>query len=509
LALSERETNPPDVPAIDLSEVRLPLAHACARLQCVFARLLEPRDPPDTDTPNLQPRGDDDPRVILKNALPQNVSALLLPILCEIAGVPNDSQPQQRPLTTRPLDRPARESRLTDLACDRSAERMLNDKPALSNYLDRAATKLAGLVAQLFEETHLHAVGAFGQGDAGRIARRYYQCFDFFDSVQFPMMFGTEIGEPDTVDIIRVCPEDSPSLVDEAKERRTKLKGLAVAHFGAFLDRDWRVSDLLWGRLDGAERLITALLPLKETEGLRNNLIDEAHEAILNEFKARARLGTMALNAATNQGSRQPETQIVRQVIDAIVSPAAMATRQNQTDFMSLWSMLLTAEPNRIVLMRTLSRGATIAGQMLDGIAAGSQLSVAGKWLAGAGRALWALVEISVPHHWATLLGRYWQSLLLLISIILIAAGLVATQPSVGWAVLGLSVLLVALRTILWDFMSGSRFRAAVGALVIVLVLAVLYRWANAWSQTLQTSTCSLLGNCPAQVHSPPFSTID
>jgi hypothetical protein len=31
---------------------------------------------------------------------------------------------------------------------------------------------------------------------------------------------------------------------------------LAVAHFGAFLDRDWRANDVLWGRLDAVERII-------------------------------------------------------------------------------------------------------------------------------------------------------------------------------------------------------------------------------------------------------------
>lgn len=202
------------------------------------------------------------------------------------------------------------------------------------------------------------------------------------------MMFGTDIGEPDTVDIIRVCPEDAPALVpDDVQERRTKLKGLAVVHFGAFLDRDWRVSDLLWGRLDGAERIITALLPLQQSAQLRNRLIDEAHAAILAEFQARPRLGTMALNPTRNQSARNPLTpQTVQQVIDAIAPHAAAASRQTQTTFMSLWRTLMPAEPDRVMLMRTLARGTTIVGRMLDGIAGSSQLAkTPAKWLAKAG----------------------------------------------------------------------------------------------------------------------------
>jgi hypothetical protein len=301
---------------------------------------------------------------------------------------------------------------------------------------------------------------------------------------------------------------------DDVQERRTKLKGLAVAHFGAFLDRDWRVSDLLWGRLDGAERIITALLPLQGSAQLRNELIDEAHEAILAEFEARPRLGTMALNPTRNQSARNPLTpQTVQQVIDAIAPPAAAAKRQTQTTFMSLWQMLMPAEPDRVMLMRTLARGTTIVGRMLDGIAGSSQLSTPAKTpaklLAKAGWALWALVEISVPRHWSTLLGKYWQSLLLLISIILIVAGLVTAQPAVsafGWAALGFAVLLFVLRTILWDFMRAGKVRAALGGLAILIAAGVvfvgglqIYKWGGAEWKEVQVLTCEALHNCPTQ----------
>jgi hypothetical protein len=39
-----------------------------------------------------------------------------------------------------------------------------------------------------------------------------------------------------------------------------KLAGRTLGHFGGFLDRGWRRNDLMWGRLDGAEALIRAVL---------------------------------------------------------------------------------------------------------------------------------------------------------------------------------------------------------------------------------------------------------
>ena len=39
----------------------------------------------------------------------------------------------------------------------------------------------------------------------------------------------------------------------EATTSQRKLGGNALAHFGGFLDENWRLNDILWGRLDTAE----------------------------------------------------------------------------------------------------------------------------------------------------------------------------------------------------------------------------------------------------------------
>jgi hypothetical protein len=120
-------------------------------------------------------------------------------------------------------------------------------------------------------------------------ALRYYE-LQTYDMVSFPALaVGTDIGyELTTVDVHRVSPEDATSIVDErGPDGRKKLAGEALGHFGAFFGEDFRRNDILWGRLDGAERLITVLLPDgdkdAEKETLRNDLIKKAHIAILKE----------------------------------------------------------------------------------------------------------------------------------------------------------------------------------------------------------------------------------
>src|SRR5437667_2281215 len=109
----------------------------------------------------------------------------------------------------------------------------------------------------------------------------YYERYDDYDMVTFPMFYETEVGESDVVEVIRVSPEDAKALIDEVKTGCRKLAGTALGHFGAFLDQLWRKNDILWGRLDGAERIITALLP---NHPQKRRLIGEAQAAILCEI---------------------------------------------------------------------------------------------------------------------------------------------------------------------------------------------------------------------------------
>jgi patatin-related protein len=120
-------------------------------------------------------------------------------------------------------------------------------------------------------------------GDAGRAYRavlQFYDAFSEYDAAIFPVIYGTDIGELDWVDVIRVSPEDATAIVDELRDGVRKLKGTWLGHFGAFLDARWRANDILWGRLDAAERLIRSLLPGPEGIGL----VKAAHDAILEEL---------------------------------------------------------------------------------------------------------------------------------------------------------------------------------------------------------------------------------
>lgn len=119
-----------------------------------------------------------------------------------------------------------------------------------------------------------------------------WEQFDNVDQLLLPLYDETR-GEIDPIEVVRFSPVDATSLIDNGTAERNgpdwreKLGGAAVHHFGGFFDRNWRQSDILWGRLDAAELLIKTLLPLDtiddERATFRAELIEKAQIAILEE----------------------------------------------------------------------------------------------------------------------------------------------------------------------------------------------------------------------------------
>jgi patatin-related protein len=82
----------------------------------------------------------------------------------------------------------------------------------------------------------------------------HYVGFAFWDVLTFTLPEWRDIGEHGEIRVDRISPADAVSL--RAGTANPTLKGADLRHFAGFLSRQLRESDYLWGRLDGAERLI-------------------------------------------------------------------------------------------------------------------------------------------------------------------------------------------------------------------------------------------------------------
>jgi hypothetical protein len=391
---------------------------------------------------------------------------------------------------------PGPEAEPADVARLRRAHAYLVGHADTTARLNTLADQLGALLSGAMRETDRACRNALLARDAGdteyvRVARRvlwdaYYK-YDERDMVLFPILYGTEVGEAATVDIVRISPEDATALINEQdpNERRRKLAGTALFHFGAFLDRGWRFNDMLWGRLDGAERLITALLPDARDAAVRDALIAEAHGAILLEELARAdrKALTGAFGAAVvAHCAGNPAAQAVRQFagsLDASVTQQALVQflrtcLLQQADLLTY--VRTTYDVNRQLepepLARVASRGTEVVGKIVQQLArkAGIKGGPAA-WLAWMGKLSWGLVAVAVPGSLPNLVWRHWLALLCLCEILLIVAGLLVYRPVLyfGLAALGVTVGLQALTAILGNLLRGQR--AALYGLLLGLSL--------------------------------------
>lgn len=171
----------------------------------------------------------------------------------------------------------------------------------------------------------------------------YYSHFDFYDMLTFPITYGTDAGEADVVEVIRISPEDAVRLVDEARDGRKKLAGTQLANFGAFFKKEWRENDMLWGRLDTAEILISEMLKGADETAVRRfersmlNLYEEKNQkdsATLSEEDKRKLGYELAFQGILEEDLRPSDTSFLYKLLvseeEEIVQPPIKKIKQKE-----------------------------------------------------------------------------------------------------------------------------------------------------------------------------------
>jgi patatin-related protein len=320
----------------------------------------------------------------------------------------------------------------------------------------------------------------------------YYSRFEQYDQVAFSTEYASNIGaEREQIEVFRISPLDATAL----KEDPNRLAGLSLHHFGAFMDADWRRHDILWGRLDGAERLICALLPVdhkdpdekKRRERLRKNLIREAHLAIMKEEMIgadRDAIITIMREVAVEEATRRKA--VAKEKVRTQNSPDELRTLLNTVSAdEGLYSYFGTSykkkdAPDRVAVTRAAARGALIFGKILEDAADARHVSNAPfAWFIRFVRFGWGVVETAVPqsinrdvfHHIARLFFIFCGVLILL--GVLIGAD-EARQLGMTWLLVG--AVVVAIQTITENYLrGGSVFKHVLRVAAAALILIVVY----------------------------------
>jgi hypothetical protein len=327
-----------------------------------------------------------------------------------------------------------------------------------------------------------------------QLLSEYYLAFDQYDQISFPLYYDTDTGEPATVEVARVSPLDATNLIDEDKHPNSKLAGTAFGHFGAFLDRRWRVNDVMWGRLDGAERLIQVLLPGtdKQSDTVRKELIEIAQGRILREELVAGghdELNSLICNALQDVNGGDLDKQI-RHLLAQLKLGGATARdsmRRLLTSLLSEKGLLdfvrharrIDRDPDPKALVDNVARAVSITGRMLDGISAQhGRSSAAPRWLARLGLFLQGIVAVSFP---GSLKQRWWShAVKILYTFELVALGFSLllgeeTATRVSLTAFGVTAFAHLSTMVVGDLMVGRFGVGRLGrAFAVLAVLAVM-----------------------------------
>jgi patatin-related protein len=318
--------------------------------------------------------------------------------------------------------------------------------------------------------------------DAARLCLdHYYQNFLIYDLITYPVQYGTNSGEADVVEVYRVSPEDSRSIMEErAGTVREKLAGRTLMSFGAFLDESWRKNDMLWGRLDGAERLISALLTDDTPE--RQDLIYHAHLGILKEEILQGNgdaVCRLLSNALAHPHKSASDDQHTIKLLRAILADKALApyiTDERRDYLVTPEKFDRALDPE--VALKYISRSTNITGNMLDDLADQYRFKAgrgAATWISRLGTTLWNLIAVAVPQSLGNIFFRHWLGLLYLFSAVMILAGIAfKSVTSLGWQLLGATVALNLVTWLLGDFIAGKHHWFTVARRIGILIVAVL-----------------------------------
>ena len=315
---------------------------------------------------------------------------------------------------------------LEDLLELQTAQRVVEEKDAqFENFRKLVEEQVGAALKAASEEPHkvLYRLPPDGLLDADgsdeeiarHVVRFYYDDFANYDMISHPILYATGVGEEIArIDVFRISPEDACSLIAD-KPEMPKLAGTKLSNFGAFFEESIRTNDILWGRLDGAERIITALLPKNEDQSKRNELIAEAHRRIIDEdvfSKITEDVPTLAAN---------PQPAV-----------AATDTLERFRDkYNREYEKTRRFDPQRT--MRSASRASRVFGDMLEGYSETQRRLPKGGvvWVTRIAQLFWLMVEVAVPDSLGALLFRHWLKLLYVFEALAVLLGTLLLYPTV------------------------------------------------------------------------------
>jgi hypothetical protein len=332
------------------------------------------------------------------------------------------------------------------------------------------------------------------------MAATFFRRFMWYDEVVYPIIQFSGVGkELDEVEIIRISPTDADSLSPYGVD---KLGGATLMHFGAFLDRTWRKNDILWGRLDGAERIIKALLLGTRHETKIKKYVRDAHLAIIKEtffdkdptgrqINGRIRsqetmdllvqlaIGKTDLDKRnTNEKISKNMEADAKVVVKKVLTQALNGHITPDIIYKWLNGYKVNRDINPRLAMESITRSTQVFGKMLEAISAQYRsLKRPAALISTFGSFAWGVVEAALPNSLFDLVTRKFSSIITLLAVILIAGGMFFNESNLKryglWLLFGAAGFSL-IKFYLRQFLQGKKTCIKWTLCLLFLILAVV-----------------------------------
>ncbi len=92
---------------------------------------------------------------------------------------------------------------------------------------------------------------------------KQWHTFEVVDRELYPFEYLTSLHEKEIINPICISPDTAQLGIGNGKSTQEKLGGDKLYNIGGFFKKSWRANDLLWGRLDGLNRIVEGVITPK------------------------------------------------------------------------------------------------------------------------------------------------------------------------------------------------------------------------------------------------------
>jgi patatin-related protein len=111
---------------------------------------------------------------------------------------------------------------------------------------------------------------------------KQWNTFEVIDQELYPFEYLTSLNTKEIINPICISPDTAQLGIGTGKNTEQKLGGNKLYNIGGFFKKSWRSNDLLWGRLDGLNRIVESIVTPKSVANFANFVQREADRTDCN-----------------------------------------------------------------------------------------------------------------------------------------------------------------------------------------------------------------------------------